>query len=44
MLAQASTGLIETWWVAKLGTDALVGMALEPDDFRRGHFVIPSEI
>lgn len=28
MLAQASTGLIETWWVAKLGTDALAGMAL----------------
>jgi hypothetical protein len=27
MLAQASTGLIETWWVAKLGTDALVDMA-----------------
>ncbi|GAB4070963.1 MATE family efflux transporter [Ancylobacter sonchi] len=28
MLAQASAGLIETWWVAKLGTDALAGMAL----------------
>lgn len=28
MLAQASTGLIETWWVAKLGTHALAGMAL----------------
>jgi putative MATE family efflux protein len=28
MLAQSSTGLIETWWVAKLGTDALAGMAL----------------
>jgi putative MATE family efflux protein len=28
MLAQASTGLIETWWVAHLGTDALAGMAL----------------
>ncbi|MBS7546428.1 MATE family efflux transporter [Ancylobacter oerskovii] len=28
MLAQASTGLIETWWVAKLGTDALAAMAL----------------
>jgi putative MATE family efflux protein len=28
MLAQASTGLIETWWVSKLGTDALAGMAL----------------
>ena len=28
MLAQASTGLIETWWVSKLGSDALTGMAL----------------
>ena len=28
MLAQASTGLIETWWVSKLGADALAGMAL----------------
>ncbi|AOH87203.1 MATE family efflux transporter (plasmid) [Sphingomonas panacis] len=28
MVAQASTGLIETWFVAKLGTDALAGMAL----------------
>jgi putative MATE family efflux protein len=28
MLAQASTGLIETWFVAKLGTHALAGMAL----------------
>ncbi|OCJ66310.1 MATE family efflux transporter [Agrobacterium tumefaciens] len=28
MLAQASTGLIETWWVAHLGMDALAGMAL----------------
>jgi MATE family, multidrug efflux pump len=28
MLAQASTGLIETWWVSRLGTDALAGMAL----------------
>ncbi|GGF85878.1 MATE family efflux transporter [Azorhizobium oxalatiphilum] len=28
MIAQASTGLIETWWVAKLGTDALAAMAL----------------
>ena len=28
MLAQASTGLIETWWVSKLGTDALAGIAL----------------
>jgi MATE family, multidrug efflux pump len=28
MLAQASVGLIETWWVSHLGTDALAGMAL----------------
>ena len=28
MLAQASVGLIETWWVSRLGTDALAGMAL----------------
>ncbi len=28
MLAQSSTGLIETWWVSHLGTDALTGMAL----------------
>jgi putative MATE family efflux protein len=28
MLAQSSTGLIETWWVSHLGTDALAGMAL----------------
>lgn len=28
MLAQAAIGLIETWFVAKLGTDALAGMAL----------------
>jgi len=28
MVAQSSTGLIETWWVSKLGTDALAGMAL----------------
>src|SRR5437660_64990 len=28
MLAQASTGLIETWWVSRLGVDALAGMAL----------------
>src|SRR5213594_631548 len=28
MLAQASTGLIETWWVSQLGTAALAGMAL----------------
>lgn len=28
MLAQAATGLIETYWVGRLGTDALAGMAL----------------
>jgi putative MATE family efflux protein len=28
MLAQASTGLVETWWVSRLGTDALAGMAV----------------
>ena len=28
MLAQASTGLIETWWVSRLGVGALAGMAL----------------
>ena len=28
MLAQASTGLIETFWVSRLGTTALAGMAL----------------
>ncbi|MDM9628540.1 MATE family efflux transporter [Rhizobium sp. S152] len=28
MLAQASTGLIETWWLSRLGMDALAGMAL----------------
>jgi putative MATE family efflux protein len=28
MLAQTSTGLIETWFVSRLGTDALAGMAL----------------
>jgi len=28
MLAQASTGLIEAWWVSRLGIDALAGMAL----------------
>jgi putative MATE family efflux protein len=28
MIAQASTGLIETYWVGHLGTDALAGMAL----------------
>ena len=28
MVAQASTGLIETWFVSRLGTDALTGMAL----------------
>ncbi len=28
MLAQAFTGLIETWWLSHLGTDVLAGMAL----------------
>ncbi len=28
MLAQTSTGLIETWWISHLGTDALAGMAV----------------
>ena len=28
MMAQASTGLIETWFVSRLGTAALAGMAL----------------
>ncbi len=28
MVAQAATGLIETWWVSRLGNDALAGMAL----------------
>ena len=28
MLAQASTGLVETWWVSHLGLEALTGMAL----------------
>src|SRR5690349_4318373 len=28
MLAQTATGLIETWFVSRLGTDALAGMAL----------------
>ena len=28
MVAQASSGLIETWWVSHLGSDALAGMAL----------------
>ncbi|HVV95340.1 MAG TPA: MATE family efflux transporter [Hyphomicrobiales bacterium] len=28
MVAQASSGLVETWFVAKLGTDALAGVAL----------------
>jgi putative MATE family efflux protein len=28
MFAQAATGLVEMWFVAKLGTDALAGMAL----------------
>src|ERR1700678_1035442 len=26
MLAQTSTGLVETWWISHLGTDALAGM------------------
>src|SRR5206468_11476797 len=28
MFVQAATGLIETYWVGRLGTDALAGMAL----------------
>lgn len=28
MMAHASTGLIETWWVARLGSNALAGMTL----------------
>ena len=28
MLVTASTGLIETWWVSRLGLDALAGIAL----------------
>jgi Na+-driven multidrug efflux pump len=28
MLAQTSTGLVETWWISRLGTDALAGMAV----------------
>jgi putative MATE family efflux protein len=28
MLAQSSTGLVETWFLAKLGTDALAGVAV----------------
>ena len=28
MLAQASTGLVETWWLSRLGTDVLAGMAV----------------
>ena len=28
MFAQAASGLIETWFVAKLGTDALAGVSL----------------
>src|SRR5271155_2327802 len=35
MLAQASTGLIETWWVSHLGNDALTGMALVLPGFMR---------
>ena len=30
MFAQAASGLIETWFVAKLGTDALAGKVTEP--------------
>jgi hypothetical protein len=44
MLAQAAAGLIETWFVGKLGTDALAGMALvfpagdaDADDVGRCH-------
>ncbi|MGF6505828.1 Na+-driven multidrug efflux pump [Paraburkholderia sp. 32] len=28
MLAQSSTGLVETWFLAKLGTDVLAGIAV----------------
>jgi putative MATE family efflux protein len=28
MLAQSGTGLVETWWISRLGTDALAGMAV----------------
>jgi len=28
MFAQAATGLIETFWIGRLGTDALAGVAL----------------
>lgn len=36
MVAQAAVGLIETWFVGKLGTDALAGMALtENETFTR---------
>jgi Na+-driven multidrug efflux pump len=28
MLAQVSTGMLETWWISHLGTDALAGMAV----------------
>jgi putative MATE family efflux protein len=27
-LAQASAGLVETWWISRLGTDSLAGMAI----------------
>ena len=44
MVAQASTGLIETWFISRFGTDALAGMALvfpgrdaDADDLRRRH-------
>ena len=28
MLAQTSTGLVETWWICRLGADALAGIAV----------------
>lgn len=39
MLAQASTGLIETWWVSRLGPDALTGMALVFPGFMMMHML-----
>jgi len=39
MLVQASTGLIETWWVSRLGLSALAGMApavFQPGNVRPG--------
>src|SRR5262249_53953974 len=41
MLAQASTGLIETWWVSHLGTEALAGMALVFPIVMRGQNSFP---